>query len=304
MFLKTSWAKPLLFLMAALFVAGCAGTSSELRPSTLVAPAPVLVIGHRGASGYRPEHTLESYQLAIDMGADFIEPDLVITKDGVLIARHENEISGTTDVAAKFPRRKKTKLIDGHPVTGWFAEDFTLKEIKTLRANERLPQRDQSYNGKFSVPTFMEVLELARSQSQKLGKTIGVYPETKHPTFFREINLPLEEALVKDLAKFGWLEKSSPVIIQSFELGSLKRLSTLTKSRLVFLYDEAGARPYDRVVNKDPKTYGDYTKPEELKKLASFLYGIGPWKRLIIPADAAGRLGSPTDLVADAHAAG
>ena len=141
-----------------------------------------LILGHRGAPGYRPEHTLASYQLAIEMGADFVEPDLVMTKDKVLMARHENEISGTSDVASKFPSRKTTKSVDGENITGWFIEDFTFKEIKTLRANERLDFRDHSYDGKYEIPTFSEILELVKKESKSRSRTIGVYPETKHPT--------------------------------------------------------------------------------------------------------------------------
>src|SRR5688572_6988005 len=162
-----------------------------------------LVIGHRGASGYRPEHTIESYTLAIEKGADFIEPDLVSTKDGVLIARHENEISGTTDVAEKFPDRQRTRMIDGKEVAGWFTEDLTLAEIKTLRAKERLDFRDQSYNGKFEVPTFEEVIDLALAKSRETGRTIGLYPETKHPTDAESIGVSLEEPLVAMLKKKG-----------------------------------------------------------------------------------------------------
>jgi glycerophosphoryl diester phosphodiesterase len=170
--------------------------------ATTVAAKP-LVIAHRGASGYLPEHTLEAYQRAIDMGADFIEPDLVLTKDGVLIARHENELSDTTDAAQKFPAKKTKKSIDGREVEGWFSEDFTLAEIKTLRTNERLKSRDQSNNGKFLVPTFAEVLALANAQGDKRGRSVGVYPETKHPTYFVKIGLPHEGALLKDLAAAG-----------------------------------------------------------------------------------------------------
>src|SRR5687768_9709943 len=160
-----------------------------------------IVIGHRGASGYRPEHTLAAYELAARMGADYVEPDLVVTKDGELVARHENEIGGTTDVAAhpEFAARKATKVIDGAPITGWFTEDFTLAELKTLRAKERIPQtrpRNTLYDGRFEVPTLEEVVDLSRRLSRELGRDIGVYPETKHPTYFQEIGLPLEQRLV------------------------------------------------------------------------------------------------------------
>src|SRR5436305_3360764 len=183
-----------------------------------------LVIAHRGASGYRPEHTLEAYELAIDLGPDFIAPDLVTTRDGVLIARHENEISETTDVAGhpEFAARKATRRIDGREVTGWFSEDFTLAEIKTLRAKERLPFRDQSFNGRFEVPAFSEVLELARR------KGVGVYPETKHPTYFRSLGLPLEPPLLLALQKAGYEGRTAPVFLQSFEVGNLEELRNST----------------------------------------------------------------------------
>src|SRR5262245_33842843 len=174
-----------------------------LQASAAVAPRP-LIIGHRGASGHRPEHTLEGYRLAAEMGADFIEPDLVSTKDGVLIARHENEIGATTDAAEKFPARKATKTVDGQSITGWFSEDFTLAEIRTLRAKERLSFRSHAYDGRFGIPTFDEVIEIAQTLGKELGRPIGVYPETKHPTYFRGIGLPLEEKLLASLDKHGW----------------------------------------------------------------------------------------------------
>jgi glycerophosphoryl diester phosphodiesterase len=247
----------------------------------------VLVIAHRGASGHRPEHTIEGYTLAIEMGADVIEPDLVSTKDGVLIARHENEIGGTTDVADKFPARKTTKTVDGHPVTGWFTEDFTLAEIKTLRAKERLAFRSHQYDGQFLVPTFEEVMDLASRESRTRGRLIAVYPETKHPTYFREIGLPLEEKLVKQLQARGWTMKTSPVFIQSFEPVSLQRLRPMIGVRLVQLLDE-----------------GADASPARLAEIAKYADGVGPNKRLLVPADGEGLLKPPTALVRDAHAAG
>src|SRR5436190_683722 len=199
-----------------------------------------LIIAHRGASGHRPEHTLEAYALAIQMGADMIEPDLVSTRDGVLIARHENEIGGTTDVAAKCPSRKTTKTIDGRPVTGWFAEDFTWTEIQTLRANERLPFRSHDLDGKFAIPTFADVIGLAEEKSRALGREIAVYPETKHPSYFRSIGLGLEEKLVEVAGRHHLSGRASPIFIQSFEPSSLERLRSMTRARLVQLLD-AGA---------------------------------------------------------------
>jgi glycerophosphoryl diester phosphodiesterase len=263
-----------------------------------------LIIAHRGASGYRPEHTLASYELAIGMAADFIEPDLVSTRDGVLIARHENEISGTTDVADRpeFAARKATKTIDGREVTGWFTEDFTLAEIKTLRAKERLPFRNQLYNGQFEVPTFAEVIALAKRKSAETGRTIGVYPETKHPSYFRSIGLPLEEPLLAELKEAGYRGRTAPVYIQSFEVGNLKELRKVTDLPLIQLL-EAEGRPWDFAVAGDPRTYHDLATPSGLAEIATYADGIGPDKRRIIPAGPDGRLLRPTSLVADAHAA-
>ncbi len=269
-----------------------------------LAPLIPLIIAHRGASGYRPEHTLASYELAIGMGADFIEPDLVSTRDGILIARHENEISETTDVAAhpEFASRKTTKQIDGHEVTGWFTEDFTLAEIKTLRAKERLPFRNQSFNGQFEVPTFAEVIALAKRRSAETGRTIGIYPETKHPTYFRTIGLPLEEPLLALLQENGYRGRTAPVYIQSFEVGNLKRLRQVTDLPLIQLMEAVG-RPWDFVVAGDPRTYHDLATPAGLTEIATYADGIGPDKRMIVPAGPDGRLLSPTSLVKDAHAA-
>jgi glycerophosphoryl diester phosphodiesterase len=263
-----------------------------------------LVLGHRGACGYRPEHTLASYELAVEMGADYIEPDLVSTKDGVLIARHENEIGGTTDVAQKFPDRKTKKKIDGVEVEGWFTEDLTLAEIKTLRAKERLEFRDQSYNGKFEVPTFQEVIDLAKRKSAEKGRVIGIYPETKHPTYFRSIGLGLEEPLVKTLKAAGWDKANSPVFIQSFEYGNLRDLKKMIGVPLIFLFDEPKMRPYDFVVSGDKRTYADLMKPAELKLIAKFAKGVGPWKRLIVEQNPDKTLKPANSFIKDAHAAG
>jgi glycerophosphoryl diester phosphodiesterase len=256
-----------------------------------------LIIGHRGASGHRPEHTLASYELAIELGADFIEPDLVPTRDGVLIARHENEISETTDVGDRpeFRERRTTKTIDGRAVTGWFTEDFTVAEIKSLRARERLASRDHSFDGRFEVPAFDEVLALARRNG------VGVYPETKHPTYFRSLGLPLEEPLVAALHGAGYAGRAAPVFLQSFEIGNLRHLRTMTDLPIIQLLEEDGG-PWG-----DPRTYRDLTTPAELARIAEYADGIGPSKRLIVPNGPAGpdgSLGAPTPLVADAHRAG
>jgi glycerophosphoryl diester phosphodiesterase len=298
--------------------------SSTVSMSSFVSTAPrPLIIGHRGASGLRPEHTLASYQLAIEQGADFIEPDLVLTKDGVLVARHENEISSTTDVAAhpKFADRQTTKVIDGQAVAGWFTEDFTLAELKTLRAKERLPFRDQFYNGRFEIPTFQEIIDLAQQASTELGRTIGIYPETKHPSYFSAIGLPLEERLVNVLAANGYTDADHPIFIQSFEVGNLKTLSALTHLPLVQLLDAAEAQPYDFVITGDTRTYSDLLTPAGLAEIATYANAIGVWKRLIVPAtpvdlngdsdlkgdsisSGAELLQQPTSLITDAHAAG
>ncbi|MEO3748156.1 glycerophosphodiester phosphodiesterase [Plantactinospora sp. B5E13] len=267
-----------------------------------------LVIAHRGASGYRPEHTLEAYRLAIRMGADFIEPDLVPTRDGVLVARHENEISGTTDVAdhPEFAARRTTKSIDGTAVTGWFTEDFTLAELRTLRAKERLPEvrvTNTAFDGTLPVPTLQEVIDLARSESRRLGRTIGIYPETKHPSYFRSIGLPLEEPLVRVLEQNRLTGKKDGVVIQSFETANLRRLARMTDVRLVQLLDATG-RPYDFTVAGDPRSYVDLVRPENLRWIAGYADGIGTNKNLLVPRDAAGRLLTPTTVVRDAHRAG
>ena len=267
-----------------------------------------IVIAHRGASGYRPEHTLEAYLLAMDLGADFIEPDLVATKDGVLVARHENEIGGTTDVSqrAEFLDRRTTKEIDGVPVTGWFTEDFTLAELRTLRAQERLPELRPDaahYDGRFYIPTLDEVIALAQRESAERGRTIGIYPETKHPTYFQSIGLPLEPPLLAALERAGWTERDAPVFIQSFETENLRMLRRRTGVRLVQLMEAVG-QPYDLAVRGDPRTYVDLATPAGLAEIATYADAIGPNKALVIPRDADGRLAAPSALVADAHAAG
>ncbi|MFF5480635.1 glycerophosphodiester phosphodiesterase [Streptomyces sp. NPDC012935] len=268
------------------------------------------VIGHRGASGYRPEHTLGSYQLALDMGADIIEAgDLVPTKDGHLVCRHEPEIGGTTDVAAhpEFADRKKTKSLDGVATTGWFTEDFTLAELKTLRATERIPANrphNTLYNGRWEIPTFEEVLRWQDEQSRKRGKQVWIYPELKHPTYFRKQGLALEERVAKVLHKHGKDRRNSPVILQSFEPTSIQRLNKLVDNPLVVLLSGATTRPWDFVETGDPRTVADLIKPAGLREIASYAQGIGPTLDLVIPKDANGNLTQPTTLVADAHKVG
>jgi glycerophosphoryl diester phosphodiesterase len=264
-------------------VAGCA---QETKPVTQAA-SQVIVIAHRGASGERPEHTIAAYELAIAQGADFIEPDLVPTKDGVLVARHENEISGTTDVADKpaFAARKATKTIDGQQVTGWFTEDFTLAELKTLRAKERLPMLrpdNTAYDGKFEIPTLAEVISLAQA------KGVGIYPETKHPSYFAGIGLPVEARLVDQLKAAGWSKRGDPVFIQSFEVNNLKALRKITDLKLVQLMDKDGA-PADGAA----ESYAAMRTPEGLKAIAVYADGIGPNKDAVT-----------AEMVLAAHAAG
>ncbi|MEV7443762.1 glycerophosphodiester phosphodiesterase [Streptomyces sp. NPDC091204] len=271
-------------------------------------PCPT-VIGHRGASGYRPEHTLGSYQLALDLGADVVEQDLVPTKDGHLVCRHENEIGGTTDVADHpgFAARRTTKSVDGVPVTGWFTEDFTLAELKTLRAKERIPavrQRNTLYDGQWAVPTFEEVLRWADREGKRRGRRVWLHVETKHPSYFRGLGLGLEEPLAKLLRRYGRDGRSAAVFLQSFEPSSIQRLSRLVSAPRVVLLSAANTRPWDLEQAKDPRTVADLVKPEGLKWISGFAQGIGPTMDLILPRTADGRLGTPTTLVKDAHARG
>ncbi len=291
--------------LAAAALAACAGGGARpvpapatARPAAMV-PTPI-VIAHRGASGHRPEHTLEAYALAVAMGADFIEPDLVITRDGVLVARHENEIGGTTDVASRFPDRTRTKVIDGTPVTGWFTEDFTLAELRTLRARERLAFRSHAHDGQYAIPTFDEVLALADTLGRQRGRPVGVYPETKHPTYFRGIGLPLEPPLLAALRARGLDRADAPVFIQSFEVGNLQALRRETRVPLVLLL-AGGEVPYDRQLLGDRRTGADWVTPAGLREVARFAAAVGVNTRMLV-GGAAGA--APTALVRDAHAAG
>ena len=261
-------------------------------------PLPV-IIGHRGASGDRPEETLAAYTLASQLGADYIEPDLVSTKDGILVARHENEIGGTTDVAQKFPERRRLGSIDGDTVTGWWTEDFTLAELKTLRARERIASRGHAYDGQFELATFDEVLDLAVHLGLARGRPLGVYPETKHAAYFRKIGLPLEEKLVASLKRVGWNRKSAPVFIQSFEIRSLIRLRPLTTARLIQLVNVTTSPPDSAAV-----TFVSMQTPAGLRTVRRYADGIGVAKDLIMVAGADSLPGRATSLVRDAHAAG
>ena len=313
---------------------------SSLAQEKTLTGAPTIVVAHRGASGYLPEHTLEAYKMAIDMGADYIEPDLVVTKDGVLIARHEPMLSGTTDVANRpeFASRKTTRKVDGVDTTDWFASDFTLAEIKQLRAKQSMADRDQSKNGQFQVPTLQEVIDLAKKESAARGKAVGIAPETKHSTFHAALGLPIEDRLVNVLKEAGWADASAPVVIQSFEVANLKYLNTRIDVKLAQLLDAEDvdkdgnivlnapyAQPYDFVVVGDKRTYKDLLTKEGLAEVKSYADILAPWKPYILPtkqvdqnndgkaddlngdgkADEQDRvLASPTNVVKDAHAAG
>lgn len=290
-----------------------------------------LVIAHRGASGYRPEHTLESYRLAIEMGADFIEPDLVSTRDGRLVARHEPDITETTDVAQRpeFAARRRTARLDGVEHVGWFTVDFTLEELRTLRAVQPRPDRSKEFDGLFQIPTLEEIIALARSASAAGGRTIGIYPETKHPTWHCEQGLPLEPALLAALAEAGWTSREAPVFIQSFESGNLRWLRGQTGVRLVQLVSggdldaDGRVQPPDRWSSAGGCTRypqgdlpTDFTQAASFAQIAAYADAVGPWKRHIIGTrrDAAGaatdktertRLTTaPTRFVELAHAAG
>jgi glycerophosphoryl diester phosphodiesterase len=339
-FMKTiRFAATAVAVSIATLLAACTtmGTATSGYP-TLNGAKP-LVIGHRGASGYLPEHTLASYKKAIEMGADFIEPDLVVTKDGELVARHEPNITATTDVStrAEFASRKTTRKVDGVNETGWFVTDFTLAELRTLRAKQPNAARDKSFDGQFQIPTFREILELAKTESARTGRTIGVYPETKHPTYHVDAGLPIEPRLLAMLTEYGYTKKDSPVIIQSFEVSNLKALRKLTQVRLVQLVDADDVdskgnvtlvapfdKPYDFAVAKDSRTFPDLLTPKGLAEVKTYADGIGPWKPYL--ASAAHVMGAdgkprdlngdgkitdadrvalpPTDVVKNAHAAG
>ena len=278
-----------------------------------------IVIGHRGASGYMPEHTLASYFLAMQYGADYVEPDLVMTRDGVLVARHENEISGTTDVAShpEFAGRHAERSVDGRVVSGWFSEDFTLAELKTLRARERIPRErpgNARFDGHFEVPTLAEILALVRAvdeqravRARELGHPapprLGVYPETKHPSHFAARGLAMEAPLLAVLERYGYGGRDAPVWLQSFEVGNLKALARMSELRRVQLIESEGS-PYDQSLADDGHTFADLITPRGLRDIARYAQGIGPNKLLVIPRSAEGTLGKPTSLVADAHAAG
>ena len=318
---KASYSIISVALLSSLALTSCGGGNSRgssggSASAEVFPPVPTL-IGHRGMPSLRPEHTIASYTLAIDNGAHFIEPDLVITKDGVLVSRHENAIAilnadgtvkeATTDIAerSEFASRKATKTIDGTVITGWFTEDLTLAELKTLRARERIPAirpANVAFNDQFQVPTFQEMIDLAKSKAIEKGRTIGVYPETKHPTYFKSIGLPLEKRLIDMLASNGWNSSTAPVFLQSFEVGSLKEMRAMSSLRSIQLLSSSG-RPYDFVVAglSETRSYADLITPAGLREIASYATGIGPSKDMVIPL-VNGNLGTPTALVGNAKA--
>lgn len=264
------------------------------------AAAPLLVIAHRGASGERPEHTLAAYERAIDQGADYIEPDLVVTKDLVLIARHETELSDTTDVATheEFAGRKRTKDVEGRQVTGWFAEDFTLAEIRTLRVKERLPavrRANTRFDGLYQVPTFEEIVALVRAKEAETGRAVGLYPELKHPTMLLEqAGIDSVDLLATALRKAGLADADDRVFVQVFEVAPLQRLNRLVDVPLILLISSEGG-PYD----EKGLRWSDMMTPSGLAEVARYADGIGPFMGHVLRPD-----GTPTRLVADAHAAG
>jgi glycerophosphoryl diester phosphodiesterase len=315
----------LVAVLAVLAVIGLAtlafADSSRGQNSRHDRPEKPLVIGHRGAAGYLPDHTLEGYALAIELGADYIEPDLVATKDGHLVARHEPNLIATTDVSTRpeFASRRRIAVVDGFPEEGWFASDFTLAEIKTLRAVQPLAERPQQFNGRFEIPTFEEVIAMAKRKAKEKDRVIGVYPETKHPTYHKPLGLPLEGRLLSVLRAAGWDSRDAPVFIQSFEQSNLKELNKLTKIRLIQLVDANDVnpdgtldytapfdRPFDWTASGDPRllarTFGFFATDEGLREIKTYADGIGPWKRYIVSTKAI-KL-NPNGTVADANGDG
>lgn len=296
--------------------AGFVGAVLMTQHSTAAESRP-FVIAHRGASGYVPEHTLAGYFIAIQQGTDYVEPDLVITKDGALVARHENEIGGTTDVAShpEFAARKTTKIIDGEAFTGWFTEDFTLAELKTLRARERLPELRRGntrWDGAFEIPTFEEVLGLvaaADAQRALVAKEkglpppprIGIYPETKHPSYFAKLGLHFDARMLDALRRHGYTQRTDPICLQSFEVANLKALRKKTDLTLVQLVAPTG-QPADFTLAGDPRTYLDLMSDTGLKEIATYANAIGPHKWMVVSFGAAG--GQDTGLARRARAAG
>lgn len=308
--------KRALLCLSLISLVGCNDDDkTENSPTTPEYQLPkILVVGHRGASALRPEHTLASYQKAIDDGADFIEPDLVSTKDGVLVTRHENEIGGTTNVStlSQFADRKTTKNIDGKDLTGWFTEDFSLSELQQLKARERIPEfrpANTAYNDLYPVPTLEQVIELAEANYKKTGKIIGLYIETKHPTYFKNQKLAMEDTLLKTLAKYKYTREIAPVYLQSFEVSNLKYLKdqlglhkTIKHAQIIQLYDAKTSQPADFVESGETKTYADLATAQGLKDVAKYANGVGPSKGYILNFNDDGSV-QTTSFISDAHKA-
>ncbi|TVT53729.1 glycerophosphodiester phosphodiesterase [Amycolatopsis rhizosphaerae] len=279
-----------------------------VAPAALASGVLPVVVGHRGAPGHRPEHTLGSYELAFRQGVSWVDVDLVPTADGHLVARHENEIGGTTDVARRpeFRSRRTTKVVDGVELTGWFTEDFTLEELKTLRTVERIPKLrpdNTIYNGRWPIVTYQEVLDLTVRLGRELNRTLGTYPEVKHSTYFSSIGNPVEPKLVELLERNGLNRVDAPVVIQSFEVANLRRLSEQVLVPLLQLTSSDGA-PADFAATGDVRTYADLVTPAGLAEIAEYAAYLGPDKNQVIPRDPDGNLASPAALVHDAHEAG
>lgn len=287
----------LAFAYLSLFFNFCNKDHDTICYPTLSGKIP-LVIGHRGYPGLLPDHTLQGYTLAIEKGADFIEPDLVLTKDCVLIARHEPMLSGTTNVAdlPQFASRKITRMLDGVATTDWFTCDFTLAEIKQLRAKQPFADRNQQYNGLYEIPTFEEIIALVKKQSKLKGRVVGIYPETKHPTFHENLKLPISDKLIQALDKAGWNSFNSPVFVQSFEVSNLKYINGKSAVKLIQLLDAydvkkdgsldmtaPNGQPYDFVIAGDHRTYSDLVTNAGLDFIKTYADGIGPWKPYIVP---------------------
>ncbi|RZT83613.1 glycerophosphoryl diester phosphodiesterase [Pseudonocardia sediminis] len=295
-------------VLGPLAVAGASPAAASTAGPTGGGGERPLVIGHRGASGYRPEHTLASYELAARMGADYMECDLVSTKDGELVCRHEPEIGGTTDVARhpEFANRKTAKTIDGTRYEGWFTEDFTLAELRTLRAVERIPDirpRNRIYDGRYPIPTFTELIELRKRLSAELHREIGIYPEIKHSTYFAGLGKAIEPRFVATLNRAGLNRRGAPVFVQSFETKNLRELRKQLKLPLVQLTDATGA-PADLVAAGDKRTWADLTTAAGLKEISTYADAVGPNKDQVIARNPDVSLGAVTPLVRDAHAAG
>lgn len=328
--------------IATLVLAAC-GTTGSGGPGKLLTldGKPPLVIAHRGASGYLPEQTLEAYARAIELGADVIEMDLVSTKDGVLIARHDPNLAISTDVAKhpRFAARKKTIKVDGETQTGWFSNDFTLAEIKTLGGISTDAERPQEFNGKFKVVTFQEIIDFAKAKSKETGRTIAIYPETKNPTYFRDLGMPMEDKVIAAINAAGWNSKTAPIYVQSFEPGSLKYMKSKgLNTKIIQLIDGDGIdlktgamtyavpvdRPYEWTKAGDKRNFDVMVTPAGLAEIKTYADGIGPWKRYIVSikgtigpdgkpvdVDKDGKVNdadatsmAPTTLIADAHKAG